>query len=112
MTRSSATPENPSGPTPSSRDGRPDPYVDSSTSDHHRDFLHVDVIIGGSPIWISVWRSGAPSEISESTFRRLLARRIIAVYSRRGATVVDFDGDPTIRDESIAAGPHLPPGHP
>ncbi|MBG6066352.1 hypothetical protein [Micromonospora ureilytica] len=104
MTRSSATPENPSGPDPSSRDGRPDPYADSSTFGHHRDFLHVDVIVGGSPIWISVWRSGALGEISESTFRRLLARRIIAVYSRRGATVVDFDGDPTVRDESIAAG--------
>ncbi|MGC4863425.1 hypothetical protein [Micromonospora sp. DT41] len=104
MTRSSATPENPSGPTPSSRDGRPDPYADSSTFGHHRDFLHVDVIVGGSPIWISVWRSGAPSETSASTFRRLLARRIIAVYSRRGATLVDFDGDPTVRDESIAAG--------
>ncbi|WP_444951051.1 hypothetical protein [Micromonospora ureilytica] len=104
MTRSSATPENPGGPTPSSRDGRPDPYADSSTFGHHRDFLHVDVIVGGSPIWISVWRSGAPSETSASTFRRLLARRIIAVYSRRGATVVDFDGDPTVRDESIAAG--------
>ncbi|MFG3642442.1 hypothetical protein ACGF3C_19485 [Micromonospora sp. NPDC047762] len=104
MTRSSATPENPNGPNPSSRDGRPDPYADSSTFDHHRDFLHVDVIVGGSPIWISVWRSGALGEISESTFRRLLARRIIAVYSRRGATVVDFDADPTVRDESIAAG--------
>ncbi|MDG4838262.1 hypothetical protein O7631_17225 [Micromonospora sp. WMMD967] len=104
MTRSSATPENPSGPDPSSRDGRPDPYADSSTFGHHRDFLHVDVIVGGSPIWISVWRSGALGEISESTFRRLLARRIIAVYSRRGATVVDFDGDPTVGDECIAAG--------
>ncbi|MEU8082556.1 hypothetical protein AB0B57_02820 [Micromonospora sp. NPDC049101] len=31
-------------------------------------------------------------------------RRIIAVYSRRGAAVVDFDGDPTVRNESIAAG--------
>ncbi|MFF5204260.1 hypothetical protein ACFY3B_32125 [Micromonospora parva] len=51
-----------------------------------------------------MWRSGAPSETSASTFRRLLARRIIAVYSRRGATVVEFDGDPTVRDESIAAG--------
>ncbi|MEU4556513.1 hypothetical protein [Micromonospora violae] len=104
MTRSSATPENPSGPDPSSRDGRPDPDADSSTFGHHRDFLHVDVIVGGSPIWISVWRSGALGEISESAFRRLLARRIIAVYSRRGATVVDFDGDPTMRDECIAAG--------
>lgn len=104
MTRSSATPENPNGPNPSSRNGRPDPYADNSTFDHHRDLLHVDVIVGGPPIWISVWRSGALGEISESTFRRLLARRIIAVYSRRGATVVDFDGDPTVRDESIAAG--------
>ncbi|MFY1620907.1 hypothetical protein [Micromonospora sp. WMMD736] len=51
-----------------------------------------------------MWRSGALGEISESTFRRQLARRIIAVYSRRGTTVVDFDGDPTVRDESIAAG--------
>ncbi|MET8204185.1 hypothetical protein [Micromonospora taraxaci] len=104
MTRSSATPENPSRPAPSSRDGRPDPYADSSTFGHHRDFLHVDVIVGGSPIWISVWRSGALGETSASTFHRRLARRIIAVYSRRGATVVDFDGDPTVRDESIAAG--------
>ncbi|SCF23489.1 hypothetical protein [Micromonospora chokoriensis] len=104
MTRSSATPENPSGPDPSSRDGRPGPYADSSTFGHHHDFLHVDVIVGGSPIWISVWRSSALGEISESTFRRQLARRIIAVYSRRGTTVVDFDGDPTVRDESIAAG--------
>ncbi|CCH17699.1 hypothetical protein [Micromonospora lupini] len=104
MTRSSATPENSNGPNPSSRDGRPDPYVDNSNFDHHRGFLHVDVIVGGSPIWISVWRSGAFGEISESTFRRLLVRRVIAVYSRRGATLVDFDGDPTVRDESIAAG--------
>ncbi|MGW3855820.1 hypothetical protein [Micromonospora arida] len=104
MTRSSATPENPTGPDPLSRDCRPDPYADSSTLGHHRDVLHVDVIVGGSPIWISVWRSGALGKISESTFRRLLARRIITVYSRRGATVVDFDADPTLRDESIAAG--------
>ncbi|NJC13201.1 hypothetical protein F4558_003027 [Micromonospora profundi] len=104
MTRSSATPENPSGPNPSSRDSRHDPSADNSTFGHHRDFLHVDVIVDGSPIWISVWRSGALGEIRESTFRRLLARRIIALYSRRGATVVDFDGDPTVRDESIAAG--------
>ncbi|MEU7922950.1 hypothetical protein [Micromonospora zamorensis] len=104
MPRSSATPENPTGPDPLSRDGRPDPYADSYTLGHHRDFLHVDVIVGGSPIWISVWRSGALGEISKSTFRRLLVRRIIAVYSRRGATVVDFDADPTVRDESIAAG--------
>ncbi|MEU8082557.1 hypothetical protein AB0B57_02825 [Micromonospora sp. NPDC049101] len=67
MTRSSATPENPNGPNPSSRDGRPDPYVHTSTFDHHRDILHVDVIVGGSPIWISVWRSGPLGEISEST---------------------------------------------
>ncbi|MEU5965850.1 hypothetical protein ABZ777_31975 [Micromonospora parva] len=33
-----------------------------------------------------------------------MTRRIIAVYSRRGTTVVDFDGDPNVRDESIAAG--------
>ncbi|MEV4210123.1 hypothetical protein [Micromonospora sp. NPDC049662] len=104
MTRSPTTPENPSEPNPSSRDGRPDPSPDDSTAGHHRDFLHIDVIVGGSPIWISVWRGGALGAVSESTFRRQLARRIIAVYSRRGTTVVDFDGDPTVRDESIAAG--------
>lgn len=69
----------------------------------YRDFLRVD-FTAGPPVPISIWRAvGTDGDNDKATLQRL-ARRVVVTYSRRDAAVVDFDGDPGLREAAAATG--------
>ncbi|WP_204036565.1 hypothetical protein [Micromonospora qiuiae] len=58
----------------------------------------------GPPVPISIWRAvGADGDNAETIHQRLV-RRVVVTYSRRDAAVVDFDGDPRVREAAAATG--------
>jgi hypothetical protein len=69
----------------------------------YRDFLRVD-LADGPPVPISIWRAVGTDGDNEETIHQRLARRVVVTYSRRDAAVVDFDGDPAIREAAAATG--------
>ncbi|WBB52435.1 hypothetical protein [Verrucosispora sp. WMMD573] len=101
MTEPFATPAHP-GESPQPRRGeqasRDTPLPDGVA---YRDFLRVD-LTDGPPVPISIWRAVGTERDNEETIHQQLARRVVVTYSRRDGTVVDFDGDPGLREAAAA----------
>ncbi|WP_093407842.1 hypothetical protein [Micromonospora sediminimaris] len=58
----------------------------------------------GPPVPISIWRAVGTDGDNDKATQQRLARRLVVTYSRRDAAVVDFDGDPAIREAAAATG--------
>jgi hypothetical protein len=63
-------------------------------------------VSGHAPVPVSIWRlaaAGAAAAAPAGGLTAWLAHRLVATFTRRGGTVVDFDADPALRHAAAAA---------